>query len=92
VVSEGLLPSTGVGPEGLLSSTGVGSEGLAESYLAATYFKRSLKGLGRKCGETSLGYLKGLCEAGQRRWQLCSLDRLRKCHREGPVGPEASFQ
>lgn len=77
---------------GGLSSMGVGLEGLAETYLAATYFKRSLKGLGRKCGETSLGSLKGLCEAGQGSWQLYLLDILRKCHREGPVGPEASFQ
>lgn len=71
---------------------GVGSEDLAESYLAVTYFKRRLKGLGRKCGETSLGYLKGLCEAGQGPWQRHSLDILRKCHREGSVGPEASVQ
>lgn len=82
----------GVGSESLRPSMGVSLEGLAESYLAATYFKRSLKGLGRKCGKTALGCLKGLCEAGQGPWQLYSLDILRKCHREGLVGPEASCQ
>lgn len=54
--------------------------------------KWSLKGLGRKCGETSLGCLKGLCGAGPRPWQPCLLDVLRKFHSEGTVGPEALVQ
>ena len=54
--------------------------------------KWSLKGLGRKCGETSLGCLKGLCGAGPHPWQPCLLDVLRKFHSEGTVGPEALVQ
>lgn len=56
---------------------GGGLGGLAESYLAATYLKLELEGLGRKCAETFLGCLKGLCGAGQGPWQPSLLEGLR---------------
>lgn len=81
-----------MGLESLLTSTGVASEGLTESYLAAAHLKIEMKGLGRKCGEASLGCLKGLCGAGQGPWQPCLVDALGKCHSEGAVGPGALVQ